>query len=106
MSEKIFTTDTFDTEVKSSPVPVLVDFNAVWCGPCRMIAPFISEIAEEYEGRLTVGKVDVDENPELAAAHGIEYIPTLVLKRAGKPADKLTGYHTKAEIIAWIEKCL
>ncbi len=81
----------FSQEVLNSEIPVLVDFWAPWCGPCRMVAPILEEIAKEYEGRLKVVKVNVDENQIVASSYGIMSIPTLILFRAGTPVGKLVG---------------
>ena len=82
---------TYDGEVVRSEIPVLVDFWAPWCGPCRMVGPVISEIAEEYDGKIKVCKVNVDEEGELAAANAVVSIPTVVLIKDGKVAGKLVG---------------
>ena len=86
-----FTDANFDQEVLKSDVPVLVDFWAVWCGPCKMIAPFVEELAGEYQGRVKVGKVDVDNNPNISMTYGIRSIPTLLIFRDGKIADQIIG---------------
>jgi thioredoxin 1 len=84
-------TSTFDSEVLQSQKPVLVDFYADWCGPCRNIAPIVEELAGQYEDRLEVRKVDVDDNAELAAQFGIRSIPTLIVFNQGTPADRIVG---------------
>ncbi|MGN0612921.1 MAG: thioredoxin [Porcipelethomonas sp.] len=98
MSEIILTSENFENEVLKSDKPVLVDFWASWCGPCQMIAPVVAEIAEEYAGKVKVGKVNVDEQPELAAAFRIDSIPALLVFRNGKVTGSLVGYNPKSEI--------
>jgi len=88
----------FDEEVINSPVPVLIDFWASWCGPCKMIAPFLDQIADEYSGRLKVCKVNVDEETTLAERHGIVSIPTLVLYKGGSPVVQKAGAVPKNDI--------
>lgn len=100
------TSGNFDGEVTKSNVPVLVDFWATWCGPCRMVSPIIGELASEYEGRIKVGKVNVDEEGSLAAQFGIVSIPTIILFVNGKPADKLIGAHAIDDFEDMIEKYL
>jgi thioredoxin 1 len=92
------TGDNFEDEVLKSDVPVLIDFWASWCGPCKMIAPFIEQLAGEYAGRLKVGKVNVDEENQLAAGHGIASIPALVVYRGGKIVNQTAGALPKNEI--------
>lgn len=94
----------FDGEVTKSNVPVLVDFWATWCGPCQMVAPVISEIANEYDGRVKVGKVNVDAEGELAAQFGIVSIPTVMLFEDGKVVEKLVGARSADEYADAIEK--
>ena len=94
-----FTDANFQQEVLDSDKPVLVDFWAVWCGPCRAIAPIVEEIAQEYAGRLKVGKVDVDNNPEVAMRFGIRSIPTLLVFKGGKVVDHVIGAMAKPKLI-------
>lgn len=100
MAEIILTKDNFDSEVLNSDKTVLVDFWATWCGPCKMIAPEIAEIAEEYKATVKVGKVNVDEQPELANKYRISSIPTLMIFKQGKLTDTLIGYRPKSDIEA------
>ena len=90
----------FEAEVEKSAVPVLVDFWATWCGPCMMLGPVVAEIASEREGTLKVGKVNVDECPELAARFGVMSIPAVFLFRDGKVAKQAVGYMPKADLLA------
>lgn len=99
MSEVKLTKSNFENEVLNSSKPVLVDFWATWCGPCQMIAPIVEEIAEEYEGSIKIGKVNVDEEMELAAAFQVTSIPTLMVFKNGKLINSTIGYRTKNEII-------
>ena len=98
------TTADFETEVLQSPIPVLVDFWAVWCGPCRMVAPHVDAIAEEYDGKAKVMKVDVDAEQEIAAKYGIMSIPTLLFFKDGKLADQVVGAQPKSVIASKLEK--
>ena len=90
---------TFDQDVLKSDKPVLVDFTASWCGPCRMIAPIIEEMAGEYAGRAVIGKVDVDENPEISMNFGIRSVPTLMIFKGGKMVDMVIGAVGKAKLV-------
>jgi thioredoxin 1 len=102
MAEINLTTDQFEQEVLKADVPVLLDFWAPWCGPCRMLAPTVEEIAEEYDGRAKVCKVNVDEEEELAIRFGIASIPTLLVFRNGQLADTKVGFVPKEEIEAML----
>jgi len=95
----------FDEKVKSEPL-ILVDFWAEWCGPCRVIAPVLEELAGEYSGRLTIGKVNVDENRQTAARFGIRSIPTLMCFRDGSRADQVIGSHPKSTLKTKIEQLI
>ncbi len=100
------TDDTFQSEVIESSQPVLVDFWATWCGPCRMVAPIVDELAEEYEGRVKVGKVDVDSEQKIAADFGIRSIPTLLIFKEGKLADQVVGAVPKNHLVEKLEAVL
>jgi len=93
-----FTDANFEQEVIKSDVPVLVDFWAVWCGPCKMIAPLVEELAGEYQGKVKIGKLDVDNNPQVSMTYGIRSIPTLLIFRDGKIADQIIGAVPKQAI--------
>jgi len=94
----IITKDNYQKEVVESDIPVLLDFFATWCGPCKMLAPIIEELAGEYDGKVKICKVDVDNDPELAVKFDIASIPTLVLIKNGEPVDKHVGFLPKASI--------
>ena len=102
MAEIVITTDNFEAEVLQSDKPVLLDFWATWCGPCKMLSPVIAEIAEEYDGQVKVGKVNVDEQPELAMAFRVDSIPTVFVMKDGKITNMAMGYRPKNEIVAML----
>ncbi|MBI5203254.1 MAG: thioredoxin [Elusimicrobia bacterium] len=99
MSAEIqLTDDSFDNDVLKSPEPVLVDFWAPWCGPCRMLAPVVEELAKEYAGKIRVAKLNTDEHPNSAGKFKIAAIPTLLFFKGGKVVEQLVGVHSKADI--------
>ncbi|MBR7019388.1 MAG: thioredoxin [Prevotella sp.] len=95
--EVTVTTENFES-LKSGDMPLVVDFWATWCGPCRMIAPIIAELAEQYDGKIVVGKCDVEENDDIAMDFGIRNIPTILFFKNGEVVDKMVGAATKAKI--------
>jgi len=100
MTEIKLTAENFETEVLGSKIPVLVDFWAEWCGPCKMLAPVIEEIAEEYDGKIKVAKVNIDEEMSLAKKYGIVSIPTILLFENGEIIKKSVGFAPKEALIA------
>ena len=94
----------FDELVLKSDKPVLVDFWAEWCGPCRMVGPFVEEIAKEYDGKAVVGKVNVDNNPQISMNYGITSIPAILFVKGGQVVDKLVGAQPKANFVKKIEQ--
>ena len=99
------TSENFES-LKSGQLPLVVDFWATWCGPCRMIAPVIAELAQEYDGRITVGKCDVEENEELAEEFAIRNIPTILFFKQGEVVEKVVGFQQKPKIQEVINKLL
>jgi len=100
MAKPITVTDAdFDDQVLKSSTPVLVDFWAVWCGPCKMIAPVLEQLAGETEGMLSVAKLDVDNNPEIPTRFGVRSIPTLILFKDGQPIQQFVGFRPKAQLL-------
>ncbi|MBS1031451.1 thioredoxin TrxA [Gluconobacter cerinus] len=100
------TDSSFETDVLKFDGPVLVDFWAEWCGPCKMIAPALEEIGAEYQGRLKVAKVNIDSNPEAPTQYGVRSIPTLIVFKDGKPVAQQMGAMPKSQLKAWIEKSI
>ena len=108
MAPKPFTTTdrTFESEVLKSEVPVLVDFWATWCGPCKMIAPVLMEIAGEKDGQLKIAKLDVDQNPETAQKFGVMSIPTLLLFKNGQEVSRIVGYRSKGQLVQQLDRAM
>ena len=102
MATKIFTDATFDSEIKNATTPVLVDFWAEWCGPCRMVSPILEEIAKENEGKIVIGKLNVDENPKVAQALGITSIPTMNVYKGGQLVKTIVGAKPKPALLAYL----
>ena len=103
MAELKITRENFENEVMKSNIPVLIDFWAPWCGPCRMMGPIIEQLADQYEGKAKVGKVNVDEEGELSQAFGVMSIPTIVLVKDGKVVRQAVGARPKAEVEAMLQ---
>lgn len=100
MAEITITRENFESEVMNSDMPVLIDFWATWCGPCKMLSPIIAEIAKDYDGEVKVGKVNVDEQPELAATFRVASIPTVVVMKNGEVTNTAVGYRPKEQLEA------
>ena len=108
MSENVhkFTDQNFDSDVSKSNIPVLIDFWASWCGPCKAIAPVIDEIAGEYNGKVLVGKVDVDQNQDTAMKYGVRSIPTLLIIKDGKVVNQIVGAVPKGNITTMLDEII
>jgi thioredoxin 1 len=100
------TDDNFDAEIMNSELPAMVDFWAEWCGPCRMVGPVVEELANEYQGKIKVAKMDVDKNRQTPARFGIRNIPTLILFKGGEVANTIVGAHPKSSIEGELKKLL
>lgn len=101
-----FTDENFETEVLQSDIPVLVDFYADWCGPCKMMGPVIEEIAREYEGKAKVGKLNTDENPEMSQKYRVMSIPTMLIIKGGEVKETIMGAVPKIEVTEKLDKVL
>ena len=101
-----FTDESFDKEVVQADIPVLIDFWAVWCGPCKAIAPVIEEIAVEYDGKVKVGKLDVDQNQKTAMQYGVRSIPTILIIKSGEVVSQIVGAVPKENIIKALDEIL
>ena len=107
MASPTDTTDaTFDTDVLQADTPVLVDFWAPWCGPCRMVAPVVEELSDDYDGRVKFVKLNTDENPVVAGKYGIRSIPTLLVFKGGEPVGQIVGFRPKSDLAKRLDEAL
>ena len=106
VADTTFTDTNFQTDVEQSQIPVLVDFWAPWCGPCKMVSPVVEELATEYTGKLTVGKLNVDDNPQTAEKYGVMSIPTLIIFKGGQPVKTMVGAQGKDSFKKGIDEVL
>ncbi len=107
MSHPTDTTDTtFQTDVLDNDTPVLVDFWAPWCGPCRMVAPIVEELADEYDGKVKFVKLNTDDNPQVAGKYGIRSIPTLLVFKGGEPVSQIVGFRPKSDLAKRLDEAL
>jgi len=106
MSAQSVSDSNFQKEVLESSIPVLVDFWATWCGPCRMLAPVLDELAKEKTGTLSIAKLNVDENPETPTVYHVRSIPTLILFKDGKAIGTMVGAHPKSKLVNWLNEQL
>jgi thioredoxin 1 len=107
-SDKVIqlTDENFENTIQNSSTPVLVDFWAEWCGPCRRVGPIVEELATEYEGRLTVAKIDIDEHKNVATQYGVQSIPTLMIFKDGKMVERVVGAVPKTSLVETVEQVL
>lgn len=103
---KMFTSENFNKEVFESSLPVVVDFFATWCGPCKMLSPVLEKVAEEYEGKVEIGKLDVDENGDLAAKYGVMSVPTMIFFKNGQIVNKISGLQNGNTLKSAIDEML
>lgn len=104
--DKKFTSEDFEAEVLKSEIPVMVDFYADWCGPCKLMGPIVDELASEFEGKVKVGKIDVDESSDIAMKYGVMSIPTLIIFKNGKVVRKEVGIQTKKLLVTDLNQVL
>jgi thioredoxin 1 len=97
---------TFETDVIENDQPVLVDFWAPWCGPCRMVAPIVEELADDYDGKVKFVKLNTDENPQIAGKYGIRSIPTLLVFKGGEPVSQIVGFRPKSDLAKRLDEAL